>query len=201
MKKIGKKKEEKKISFKDISIDDLEKEISREKYVHSYSRILKSTIYILIIIIAVSSIFATILMPVVEVTNSSMKPLLNDGEIILTIKNASLKQGDLVAFYHGNKILIKRVIGVAGDVVNIDIQGNVYVNGNLLKEDYVKELKKGDVSVNFPMQVSDGSVFVLSDERDNLIDSRMDEIGCVKKDDVIGKVFFRIWPIKQLGSI
>ena len=140
-------------------------------------------------------------MPVIEVSDSSMKPLINDGDIILTYKTNKFKQGDVVAFYHGNKILIKRVIGASGDFVNIDVNGNVFVNGSLIQEDYVKELKKGDTNVSFPIQVPASSIFVLSDERDNTFDSRIEEIGSVKESDIIGKVILKIYPINNIKFI
>lgn len=199
MKKL--KKEPQKLSYNDLSISELENEINRENYKHSFSKLLKSTLYILIIIIAISSLLATIIMPVVEMSDSTMKPLLNDGDIIITLKNSSLKQNDIIAFYHGNKILVKRVIGTEGDYVNIDISGNVYVNGELLNIKSASNIQKGENTITFPIQVSSDSVFVLSDERDNLSDSRTEEIGCIKKEDIIGKVIFRIWPIKKLGTI
>lgn len=196
-----KKKENKKITYEDITIDNLKAEIHRVKYKNSFSRLLRSTVYVLIIIVAISSICATLFMPVIEITDSSMKPLLNDGDIVLTVKENKFKTGDIVAFYHGNKILIKRVIGVESDFVNIDKDGIVYVNGKELKENYVKELKKGDSDIKYPVQVSDGSIFVLSDERDILTDSRTINVGQIKTSDIIGKVIFKVWPLKEIKKI
>jgi signal peptidase I len=196
-----KKKENKKITYEDITIDNLKAEIHRVKYKNSFSRLLRSTVYVLIIIVAISSICATLFMPVIEITDSSMKPLLNDGDIVLTVKENKFKTGDIVAFYHGNKILIKRVIGVESDFVNIDKDGIVYVNGKELKENYVKELKKGDSDIKYPVQVSDGSIFVLSDERDVLTDSRTLNVGQIKTNDIIGKVIFKVWPLKEIKKI
>ncbi len=196
-----KKKENKKITYEDITIDNLKAEIHRVKYKNSFSRLLRSTVYVLIIIVAISSICATLFMPVIEITDSSMKPLLNDGDIVLTVKENKFKTGDIVAFYHGNKILIKRVIGVESDFVNIDKDGIVYVNGKELKENYVKELKKGDSDIKYPVQVSDGSIFVLSDERDVLTDSRTINVGQIKTNDIIGKVIFKVWPLKEIKKI
>lgn len=196
-----KKKENKKITYEDITIDDLKAEIHRVKYKNSFGRLLRSTVYVLIIIVAISSICATLFMPVIEITDSSMKPLLNDGDIVLTVKDNKFKTGDIVAFYHGNKILIKRVIGVESDFVNIDKDGIVYVNGKELKENYVKELKKGDSDIKYPVQVSDGSIFVLSDERDVLTDSRTINVGQIKTNDIIGKVIFKVWPLKEIKKI
>ena len=196
-----KKKENKKITYEDITIDNLKAEIHRVKYKNSFSRLLRSTVYVLIIIVAISSICATLFMPVIEITDSSMKPLLNDGDIVLTVKDNKFKTGDIVAFYHGNKILIKRVIGVESDFVNIDKDGIVYVNGKELKENYVKELKKGDSDIKYPVQVSDGSIFVLSDDRDVLTDSRTINVGQIKTSDIIGKVIFKVWPLKEIKKI
>ena len=196
-----KKKENKKITYEDITIDNLKAEIHRVKYKNSFGRLLRSTVYVLIIIVAISSICATLFMPVIEITDSSMKPLLNDGDIVLTVKDNKFKTGDIVAFYHGNKILIKRVIGVESDFVNIDKDGIVYVNGKELKENYVKELKKGDSDIKYPVQVSDNSIFVLSDERDVLTDSRSEMIGTITKENIIGKVIFKVWPIKKIKKI
>ena len=130
-----------------------------------------------------------------------MKPLLEDGDIVLTIKSNSFKTGDVVAFYYGNKILVKRVIGVQGDFVNIDKDGIVYVNGEELKEDYIKEFIKGESDIKYPVQVSDNSIFVLSDERDVLTDSRSEMIGTITKENIIGKVIFKVWPIKKIKKI
>lgn len=201
IKRLFKKKDKKKLTYKDIEIETIENEIHRENYKHSFGNLLKSSIYVLIIVLAVAVIVASLLMPVIEITDSSMKPLLNDNDIALTFKTNKIKNGDVIAFYHGNKILVKRVIGVSGDWINIDQDGYVYVNGNKLEESYVKEFIKGETDEEFPIQVGEKSVFVLSDERDILTDSRNEEIGQIKSDDVIGKVVIRIWPIKQIKII
>lgn len=195
------KKTQKKLTYNDLTVENLEKELHRENYKHSFSRLLRSTIYVLIIIVAVASVGATLFMPVIEITDSSMKPLVEDGDIVLTIKSNSFKTGDVVAFYYGNKILVKRVIGVQGDFVNIDKDGIVYVNGEELKEDYVKEFLKGESDIKYPVQVSDNSIFVLSDERNVLTDSRSENIGTIKKENIIGKVIFKVWPIKKIKKI
>lgn len=196
-----KKNKKEKITYKDLTVENLERELHRENYKHSFSRLLRSTIYVLIIIVAVASVGATLFMPVIEITDSSMKPLVEDGDIVLTIKSNSFKTGDVVAFYYGNKILVKRVIGVQGDFVNIDKDGIVYVNGEELKEDYVKEFLKGESDIKYPVQVSDNSIFVLSDERNVLTDSRSENIGTIKKENIIGKVIFKVWPIKKIKKI
>lgn len=186
--------------FSNLSIEDIENELKRETYKTKYNKILRSTIYTLIIVVAVATIIVSLVMPVVEISGSSMTPKLYEGDIVLSIKTKNLNYGDIIAFYHGNKILIKRVIAGAGDWVYIDEVGNVFVNGNALEED-IENKVLGDTDISFPLQVPDGKWFVLSDKRDLLIDSRNSEIGCIAQDDIIGKIIFRVWPLKKIGSV
>ena len=195
------KKTKEKINYKDLIVSDIEDEIAREKYKKSFTKILTNTLFILLIILAVGSIITTIFMPVIEVTSSSMKPIINDGNLILNFKTNNYRTGDIVSFYHGNKILIKRVIGTSGDFINIDIDGNVYINGNKINIPNVTNLKKGNGDVIFPLQVPENSLFVLSDERDNMFDSRTSEIGFVSKNDTIGKVILKIYPLNEIRII
>lgn len=184
-----------------LSISALEEEIKREKYKSGYIKILKSTIYALIIIAGISALIVTLVMPVLEVSETTMKPLLNNNDIVISIKTKKFDRQDIIAFYQGNKILIKRVIAIPGDWVNIDNEGNVSVNGNIINEEYVTDKQKGDTNIDFPYQVLDNEYFVLSDERDKIIDSRNEDIGLIKKDNIIGKVIFKVWPFKQIGVI
>lgn len=184
-----------------LSISVLEEEIKREKYKSKYTKILRSTIYALIIIASISALIGTLIMPVLEVNNTTMKPLLENNEIVLSLKTKKLKQGDIIAFYQGNKILIKRVVAVPGNYISIDEEGNVYVDGEVLNEPYIRNKQKGETNIEFPYQVPESEYFVLSDERDKTTDSRNEDIGLIKKDNVIGKVIFRVWPFKKLGAI
>ena len=184
-----------------LSISVLEEEIKREKYKSKYTKILRSTIYALIIIASISALIGTLIMPVLEVNNTTMKPLLENNEIVLSLKTKKLKKGDIIAFYQGNKILIKRVVAVPGNYISIDEEGNVYVDGEVLDEPYVTNKQKGETNIEFPYQVPESEYFVLSDERDKTTDSRNEDIGLIKKDNVIGKVIFRVWPFKKIGAI
>ena len=130
-----------------------------------------------------------------------MNPTLHEGEIVLSVKTKKFDTGDIIAFYHGNKILVKRVIAKSGNWVNITEEGNVYINEKLLDEPYLKEKNLGQTDIEFPYQVPEGSYFILGDDRETSIDSRNSTIGCVNEEDIIGKVIFKVWPIKRIGLV
>lgn len=184
-----------------LSKEFLQEEIKKETYKNKYTKVLKSTIYFLIIIIAISALVVTLIMPVLEVNNTTMNPLLDNNDIIISLKTKNLNKGDVIAFYQGNKILIKRVVATPGNYISIDEEGSVYVDGTLLDEPYVTNKQKGETNIEFPYQVPENTYFVLSDERDKTTDSRNEDIGLIKKDNIIGKVIFRVWPLKKLGAI
>lgn len=191
----------KKIDYTTLTSKQIEEELKREVYKSKYIKILKSTIYSLITVAAVAALIATLVMPVLQINGSSMTPTFNEGEIVLSVKTKDLETGDIIAFYHGNKILVKRVIAGAGSWVNMDDEGNVFVDGKKIKEKYVKDKTIGDYDIEFPYQVPDGSFFVLGDHRTVSIDSRNSEIGCIEQENIVGKIVFRVWPFKKIGSI
>lgn len=196
-----KSKSNKKLDYKSLTISQIEQELKKEKYKEKYYKILRSTIYSLIIVAAIAALIATLMMPVLEISGSSMTPTLSEGEIVISLKTTSLETGDIIAFYHGNKILVKRVIATPGEWVNIDKNGQIYINGEKLKEPYIDKLVQGDIDIELPYQVPDGHWFVLGDHREVSIDSRNTEIGSVSKGDIVGKILFRVWPLKKLGNI
>lgn len=200
-KKIKDNKVAKKINYQDLTVAQIEKELKRETYKSKYIKILMSTIYSLIIVASISALVATLVMPVLQISGSSMTPTFHEGEIVISVKTKNLKAGDIIAFYHGNKILVKRVIAGAGNWVNISEEGNVYINGEILNEPYIDEHFLGDHDIEFPYQVPDGHWFVLGDHRTISIDSRNSEIGSIQQDDIVGKIIFRVWPLKDFGKV
>lgn len=183
------------------SVEQLETELRRVKYRSRYRAVLKSTIYTLITVAAVAVLVATLWLPVLQIYGSSMTPTLQDGEIVFSVKTSQMEQGDVVAFYYNNKILVKRVIAGPGEWVNMDEDGTVYVNDVPLQEPYLAEKAFGDADIEFPYQVPDGRFFVMGDHRTTSVDSRHTAVGCVGQDQIVGKIMFRVWPFERFGMI
>ena len=183
------------------SIDQLREELAREQYRRSYSRVLRSTIFSLLVVAAVTVLLAVLLLPVLRISGTSMTETLYDGDIVVAVSGSKYETGDVVAFYYNNTILVKRVIATSGDWVDIDESGNVYVNGELLDEPYVNEKALGECDVEFPYQVPDRKNFLMGDHRATSIDSRSSTVGCVDNGLVIGKIVFWVWPLANLGTI
>lgn len=179
----------------------IETEILREKYNRKYKQVLKSTVYSLIVVAAVAVLIATLAFPVLQISGSSMEPTLNDEEIVVLLKTTNMKKDELCCFSYQNKLLIKRVIGLPGDKINIDINGNVFVNDELIDEPYVTDKALGECDITFPCYVTDNHYFVLGDHRSTSIDSRSSVIGLVSEEFIVGKIFFRIWPFKSIGIV
>ena len=176
-------------------------ERERLAYRSRYTRVLRSTIYALVVVAAVAVLLATLFLPVLQVSGDSMNPTLQDKDVIVLVKSGSLKTGDLCGFYWQNKLLLKRVIGLPGDIISLDENGVVTVNGTVLDEPYVDELALGECDIKFPYQVPENRYFVLGDHRATSIDSRSSVIGCVEKNQIVGKVFIRVWPLSSFSLI
>ena len=185
----------------ELTTEKIETEIKRLKRKKSGRRILKETVFSLLVVAAVAVLAAMLFFPIFRVTGSSMEPSLDSKEIVVCLKNSKFKSGDIVAFYYNNKVLLKRVIGTAGDTIEIDKDGNVFVNGNMLDEPYIKQKSLGQCDIDCPFQVPDNRIFVMGDNRETSVDSRTTAVGCIADEYIIGKVFFRIWPFGKFGSV
>ena len=183
------------------TVEQIETEILREKYNRKYKQVIKSTVYALVVVAAVAVLIATLALPVLQISGSSMEPTLNDEEIVVLLKTTNMKKGELCCFTYQNKLLIKRVIGLPGDKISIDESGNVYINEVIIEEPYVTDKALGECDITFPCYVTDNHYFVLGDHRSTSIDSRSSVIGLVSEDYIVGKIFFRIWPFESIGRV
>ena len=180
------------------TLDQIESERKRYRWQKAYIKALQGTISVLTYMAAVAALIATLVLPVLQIEGTSMAPTLASGDIVLLTKSTNFDHGDICGFAWNNKILIKRVIGVPGDWIEIDTDGTVYLNGEKLDEPYAEQIAFGECDLEFPYQVPQEQYFVLGDMRESSIDSRNTLIGCVENDQFIGKIILRIWPLKTI---
>lgn len=181
--------------------DQVVRERERLREQSAYRTALRHTVYILLVVAAVAVLVCTTFLPLLQVSGDSMEPTLTDGDVILLVKMPAFDTGELVGLHYDGKILLKRVIGGPGDYVNIDEQGNVFVNDHLLAEPYVSDKSLGECDIQFPYQVPDECYFVLGDHRSVSIDSRSSLVGCIRREQIIGRILLRIWPLNTLQWI
>ena len=172
------------------SASQIQAELKRIRSKREYGKMLRGTIFTLVLFL-----------PVLRVTGSSMESTLYGDDLVVCRKGSDFETGDIVAFYFNNKILLKRVIGVSGDVINITEDGTVSVNGKELDEPYLKEKAFGECDIEMPYQVPENRIFVMGDNRSTSIDSRSSVVGCIADEYIVGKVIFRAWPFERLGFI
>ena len=197
MKPLFEKKSEK-IALADLpKAEELSKELGKIKYRERYMRTLRSTVFTLVTVAALAVLVATIWLPVLQIYGNSMTPTLKAGDMVVSVSKKNLKQGDVVAFYYNNKVLVKRVIATSGQ------KGNVYVDGKKLNEPYLQRGEKnyGETNIELPYQVPDGKYFVMGDHREVSVDSRNKAVGPVDSEQLVGKLSLRIWPLNRMGSI
>ena len=183
------------------SLKEIQTERKRIRRDSLYWQALRGTIAVLVVVAAIAVLVATLFLPILLISGDSMSPTLEHDEIVVLLNTKDFKRGDLIGFYYQGKILLKRVIALPEDEVVIDADGNVYVNGEVLEEPYVTEKGLGDCDLEFPYKVPGTSYFVLGDRRSNSVDSRNSVIGAISRDDIIGKVFLKVWPLSDFGLV
>ena len=192
---------EAKKEVKTITSQAVEKELDRMRYQRRFALTMRSTIFTLVVVAAIAILVAVLLMPVLRIYGRSMNDTLDEGDIVVSVKTGTFETGDVIAFYYNNKILVKRVIGQSGDWIDIDTEGNVYINNVLVEEPFLKEKAFGDCNITLPYQVPDERIFVMGDNRVSSVDSRNAAVGCVAEEQVVGKIVFRVWPLTKFGTL
>lgn len=185
----------------EFSSEEWELELKRLKHNKKFRKTLMSTCSILLVVAAISILIASLWIPILNIHGKSMTPTLDEGEVVACLKTTDFKVGDIIAFYYNNKILVKRVIAGPGEWVDIDNEGNVYLNGKELKEPYLTEKALGETNIDYPYQVPEDRYFVMGDHRDTSLDSRTKAIGSIAEEQVIGKIFFNLYPFSEFGAI
>lgn len=145
-----------------------------------------------------------------KVEGESMEATLYDGDNLIvdkiTYRFRDPERFDIIVFpfrYEKNKFYIKRIIGLPGETVQIDSQGNIYINGEILEENYGKEvIRPENIGIaSEPIRLGENEYFVMGDNRNNSSDSRLEIVGNIKKDDIVGRVVLRIWPLSRFGTL
>ena len=181
--------------------EQLERELTRVLYKIKLWRTLRGTIFILVTAAAAAVLVAMLWMPVLQIYGASMTPTLREGETVVSLKGSDYEVGDIIAFYYGNKLLVKRYIAGPGSWVDIQEDGTVIVDGKVLEEPYIHEKALGHCDLTLPYQVPEGKYFLIGDQRETSIDSRHSSVGCIAEDVIVGKIIFRIWPWSSIGKV
>ena len=183
------------------SLDQLEMELEREIYRQKYRRMVRSTLGMLTVAAAAAVLIATLLLPVLRIYGASMEPVLMDGDVVVAVSGDNWNRGDVIAFYYNNEILVKRIIGLPGEWIDMEEDGTVLVNGEALSEPYLSERALGVCDLELPYQVPEGEYFVMGDHRSVSVDSRSAALGGIAQERIIGKLFLRVWPLDRIGGI
>lgn len=181
--------------------EEPEREVRQDRYFHRFRSTVRSTFLSLMVVAAVAALVAVMLLPILRIYGKSMNGTLDSGDIVVSIKSSSMKTGDVIAFYYNNNILVKRVIANPGDRVDLDKEGNVYVNDIKLDEPYLEDKSYGETNIELPYRVPEGKIFVMGDNRSVSVDSRNTSIGCISEEQIIGKIVYRIWPLTHIGAV
>ena len=184
--------------------DDLEKGAGQK--VDMKKEILSWVLYIAFVLV-LTWVIITFVGQRTRVDGRSMMNTLHDGDNLivekLSYRFSDPKRFDIIVFPPTGKkeYYIKRIIGLPGETVQIDENGNIYINGELLEENYGAETIQNPGRAAKPITLGDDEYFVMGDNRNNSKDSRSEEVGNVKRSQIIGRAWLRIWPLNKFGLL
>lgn len=184
-----------------------EKNENVEEKEFSLMREIVSTIAYLLVVVALTFLFVQFVGQRTHVNGDSMNNTLQDGDNLIVDKISyrfkDPERFDIIVFpyqYQEKTFYIKRIIGLPGETVEIE-DGVIYIDGEMLEEDYGKEVMKSEGIAGEPIELGEDEYFVLGDNRNNSSDSRDPSVGNIKKDDIVGRAFIRIWPFSKFGIL
>lgn len=183
------------------TVQQLEAELKREKYRGRYWKMLRGTVAVLVVVAATAVLISNLLLPILRIYGSSMTPTLVNGNIVAAVRNGTYQRGDIIAFYYNNKILVKRVIGMPGEWVDMDESGNVTIDRRTPGGALSDGKGPGGVRHRAALPGAGGRYFVMGDHRSVSSDSRSSQVGCVSEEQIVGKLLFRLWPLDEIGPI
>ncbi|MGT2783814.1 signal peptidase I [Streptococcus merionis] len=170
-------------------------------YRNRFLESVKSTFFMLLVVAAIAVLVAVLFLPILKIYGDSMDGTLDNGDIVVSVKSSHFKTGDVLAFYYNNNVLVKRVIATSGQWVDMDEEGNVYVDNQYVEEPYIAKKAYGETDITLPYQVPDDRLFVMGDNRQISIDSRNSAVGTVSQEQIVGKLVFRVWPLSDIGFV
>lgn len=169
--------------------------------------IITTSLYVLLVL-CLSYLFITFVGQRTEVQGSSMEATLSNGDQLIVDKISyrfrDPKRYDIIVFpfrYEDNTFYIKRIIGLPGETIQIDGEGNIWVNGEILEESYGRERIRDPGLAVEPITLGEDEYFVMGDNRNNSSDSRVEAVGNIHRNEIIGRAFIRIWPLSKFGIL
>lgn len=136
-----------------------------------------------------------------RIFSNDMAPTIDKGSFVISLNTKKVQTGDIIIYQRENKIYVKRVVGLAGQTIDMDKNGNLFVDDQFVSEPYIEKHSLHPLSVSLPITVADDSYFVLGDNRVESMDSRLDLVGQVKKEEILGKAVFCVYPFESFGII
>ena len=190
---------EKKVVFP--GLEEIDAELRRIRAKRRRAKWRRAMLLLMVLALVAGAVVSLNFFSFLKVSGNSMEPTLKSGDVVLYRKEASLEPGSIVVIERSGTTIVKRIIGIAGDIISITATGSVYVNVKLLEEDYLDDKSLGNGDLTYPVTVPENCYFVMGDRRSTSFDSRTSALGMVKADEIKGELLGVIWPAYRIGWV